>query len=315
MPALPLVTHTASDRAVTTISLTATPPAGNGVRAFLFVSAMRSSVDNATFTITGATCRLGGTSANLTELATNPATSPNRYYIQALYTLIDPVVTLGEGEHIFTVTTSRSVAAIALTLVYASGVTQVGTPQTVDTNNAASLTLPVTTTGTPSVILAGGYVRVVFNATNQYNGTLPTGDTASLTKILTGSNEFNDLVVFTGYADAQAIGTYDLGYEWPYADNGSLLAIEVIGQYDPAALALAAQAPTVILGDITIEGLAAALALAGAVGETGLGSIPPVQVIGRGNLYFATSARNLTAILLGTTGEKWVIATAGGATE
>lgn len=305
-------THTATDRNTNTITLTATPPSASGTVAFLFVSIVRSTN---TIAIDSVTCsKSGGGTENMAALHYETLTYvTNRWFAWGLYQLTDPVDALGSGEHVFTVTASAN-CIMALTLIYVTGVTEV---RTAEYSNAvaSSLTLPVTNEFTPSLILAGGFQRINSNGSNQYDNTIATGDTTSLTKVLTGENQYSDLIAFSGYAPAVGIGTYDLGWQSNNTAAIAVTAVELVGEYDPAPLTLGAVAPTVILGDILIEDLTAALDLAASLGETSLGSIPPVQVIARGNLYFATNARNLTAILLATTGDKWTIATAAAATE
>lgn len=304
-------THTATDRNTNSVTLTATPPSGRGAVAFLYVAVMRTTSE---VQIDQVACRnSGGTTANMAPLSEDIWATNNRHHAWGLYKLEDPIDVLGSGEHVFEVITSRS-AFIAITLVYVTGVTEIRTAATVNAAGA-SLTNSITNDFTPSLILAGGFVRVNSNPATQFSDTDPTGDTTGLTKIITGYNANTDLIAFSGYAEAETVDTYAMGWEWGTSAAAAIIAVEIVGEYEPAALALGGVAPAVILGDILIEGLAAALALGGGVGETGLGSIPPVQVIGRGNLFFATNARNLTAILLATTGDKWTIATAGGSTE
>lgn len=313
MPNLPFVNHSSYDRNDTTFTLTATPPSDTGLVAFLFFSGIRATDTNLTYTITAATCKRGGTTANLTHLKTETETSTNRYAMQALYYLDDPIGTLGSGEHIFTITTSRNVIAGAINVIYVSGVTSIGTPAGKSLSNY-SFTLDYTNTGTPSIILAGGHVQL--DSSILLAALDPTDDITSIVEFATGNNSQLDLAAFVGYIDRNSIGTSTIGWEWGASWAAyAVVAVEVIGHYEEAPLALTAEPPTVILGDILIEDLIAPLAMGNGTGEIGLGSIPPVQVIGLGNMYFTTSAQNLTAILLATAGTDWVIVDSGGSTE
>lgn len=309
-----LTYQTQTIRNTSVLTKTLDVPTDSSTVTFVFLSAIRSATSNREFEYTSVT--LGG--ASMTLVDDHEENSTNRWYLYALYRMDDPYGTLSTTTPQLSVTTSRGIAGMNAIAVHATGTTAVGTVMNEAMVSSASedfVSLDYTSTQLPSTILTFGWVRYREGVGDNYTSFTPSGDNTQLVKIQSGDNDFNDIVSGAGYHEAVSIDTYSLGWTWDTQDNYGMFAIEVIGQFAVAEAEFTAIEPTVTFGSASLDDLVATAAFTASFGSISIGSQPPVQVIGAGNLYFTTSARRLSTILLSTTGEYWTIATTAPATE
>lgn len=302
---------TSSIRTATSRSVQIDLPTDGGIRVYVFVHAGRSSSTDASFTLLSAT--LGGQAMSLVTSLTQ--TSSNRLYREYLYELIDPLDGGGNPTtQTLTVLFNRSINLIGLTTIVVTGVVERGAAVSDSADNNDSISVDVTTTLFPGIILAGGHIRRRLDSGN-YDSLAAIDDAVQLTKYSTGTTNFVDLNIFAGSATADAVATYTMGWEWADNDLTALIAVPLYGAVEIAEAALSAIDPDVVIGTATLDGLLAEAEFSAIDPEVILGSIPPVQVSGEGNLYLSTSAQNITVLLLATAGELWTIADAADAVE
>lgn len=304
------LTHeTKTERLTDTISKTLTVPADTSVVTYVFGAFLRSSPTTREFTLSSAT--LGG--VPMTNLADDFTLSSNRYYRQALWKFSDPYGTLGTTSPVVSVTTSRGCSSLSLIVVHVTGVTDTGTPKIkIAEASTPDDSVSDTLTGlfSPSTILSFGWVRfrTAFMSDN-YAGLAATGDLDLLVKTHTGTDEFSDLVTGLGYIDSNSPASHAVGFSWPSPDIYGLITVEIAGALSTAGAIGGADSPDIVFGDASLDDLEAASFGGASIGAVSISSTPPVQVVGKGNLYFVTSARNLSVVLLATTGAYWPIVT------
>lgn len=286
-------------------------PTAGGTRVYAFVHAGRASTTDTSFTLNSAT--LGGNAMSLVDSLSQ--TSANRLYREYLYEVIDPLDDGGNPTtQTLAVTFSRSMTVIGLTVVIVTGVVERGAAVSDAVDSSTAVSVNATTTLFPGLILAGGHVRRRTSSTN-YDNLTATDDAVQLVKHATGTADFVDLYLFAGSAAADSVATYTMGWSWPDADLGALIAVPLYGAVEVAEAEFSAIAPDVVIGTATLDGLLGEAEFSGMDPEVILGSIPPVQVIGKGQLYLSTSAQNITVLLLATAGPLWTIADASDAVE
>ncbi len=313
--AVDLTTFTASTKSAASLSFQIDIPEASGTRVYAFCHAGIATANTTAFDIVGAT--LDG--APMTLLHNETLTSTNRRYREHLYELVDP---LGGGMNpttqTFEVTYNRGLSTMGVTIIVATGVVDRGDPvgdwEGVGTS---AISLNVTPAAFPGAIIAGGHTQNrTSGGDSNFDDLTDTGDvTATLTKVATGNTDLVDLVVWSGYATADVLDTYALGWSWPVGASAILIALPLYGTAEYAEAEFSGDDPEVVYGTATLDGIRGEAEFSGFDPEVVLGSIPPVQVIGRGSLYLSTAARNISVLLLATTGEFWTVADAADAVE
>lgn len=310
-----LTTTSGSITSASSLSFQVTIPEASGTRVYAFCHAGLAAIESPPFSLTSIT--LHGNA--MTLLDSDFTTPTNRRYIEHLYEIIDPLAGgANPTTQTFSVTYNRGLSAIGVTIVIATGVVDRGTPVSASALDATSaISVSLTPSQFPGVIIASGHTRMrTIGGNDNYNQLSFTGDvTEQLSKISTGNTQLTDMIIWTGYAAVDVLDSYDVGWQWPLDVSALLIAIPLYGTADYAEAEFSAIDPEIVYGTATLDGLMGTAEFSGDDPELILGSIPPVQVVGRGQLYLSTAARNISVLLLATTGEYWVVVDAGDATE
>lgn len=299
-----------------TQSVTVDIPSAGGTRLYAFVHTARYSSDYAGNAHAVSSATLNGSAMTLLDSVASHS-GPSHYHILELYEVVDPLDNGGNPtSQTLAITLSKSVNALCITVVVVTGVTDRGVA--VDTTAAISsgITLDVDTDRNPGLILAGGHLRRRDIDLEYVYAT----DDAGMAAKYQNKSGFNDIVAFVGGADAPLPGTYRMGWswssvEWSGSSESRLIAIPLYGRVEVAEAEFSAFDPVVVYGAATLDGLLAAAEFSGADPHVIVGSIPPVQVSGRGRLYLSTSSRRITVCLLATNGTDWVVTDSGGGVE
>lgn len=261
-----------------------------------------AAVGEISFSINNVT--IDGTS--ITRRKSLSGSSENRYIVHELWTA------RGVSPGTRTINVNLSNYVVDSRTIYVVEVAQLeGNPiaQIVDLNvHSKNVYKSVNTAYIDSLWI--GCVRV-----SDGNNTLaPVGGATELLEMSTSSKQSGQV---TGLYMKSGPGTYDFGAQSARSySNSTMIGIELIGAIAPAvaegAPALVA-VPVYGTADLTPE---AAVAMGeGMPPEILLGSVPATQVIWQGNAYLTTRAEVLSAMLLATGDDKWVLPTDAGAPE
>lgn len=323
VPILPTI-YSVSNSSIknsTSRSMSVSIPTAGGTRVYAIVQAVRyaATFADSLFDITAAT--LHGSPMTLLESVSEGFSSFERYRVN-LYEVVDPLDSgSNPSTQTLSVTLSKSALAIAITVVVVTGVTERGDAVSVDTaglgQQPPELSLNVDADLFPGLILAGGVMRRKGTALQDLNAF---GDGGSLLQYSTGTAT-NDVNAFVGGVNAVEPGTYEIGWSWtnvdwsPGGSHSIIVGVPLYGRVEIAEAEFSGINPVVVYGDATLDGLAGAAEFSAFDPTVVLGSIPPVQVAGRGALYLSTASRTLTTCLLATNGDDWVITDSGGDVE
>ncbi len=305
-------------RNTTSRSLSVSIPTAGGTRLYAFVHSARIAADNAAASHVISSATLHG--AAMTELGTQSASILNiGHHRVTLYEVIDP---LDDGSNpssqTLEIVFSKSVLAVGITVAIVTGVTERGdVVKEGDTPQVPDIAIDVEADRYPGLVLAGGHMRRKGTSLDALHAT---DDGGALSQYSTGTAE-HDLNVFFGGATVAEADTYQIGWNWttvdwsPSGSNALLMGVPIYGTVEVAEAEFSGVDPVVVYGDATMDGLMADAEFSGIDPVVIVGSIPPVQVSGRGPLFLSTSSRSLTVCLLATNGDDWVITDGGGDVE
>lgn len=295
---MPYIAHYAGTTTVgsKTISTTFNVVSSNSL-ILVFVNAVRSI--EALFTISSAS--IGGTEMIPRGHINN--TANNRSMAEGVFSLKN----VGAGSRTVTATISANSANLSIFIIEVAQADANPFAQIVKTafpGSTHDLFVPVSTSRVDSLWLGTGQVQSGANDLSPVAGT---------TKLLEQASGSTAGSVVAGLFTRSGSGNYNFGGESSGGENGNLfIAVELIGVLPPAIAegAIAADAEP-NLGSLEVDASPAIAEGYAEAPEIFVGSVPATQVIWHGNAFLSTKAQVLSALLITTSGENWVLPSGG----